>query len=559
MLICCLIIGTIVMFLLDNYAGFWEDEVFQAICVKRYREAPLGLLTFYIGHLWTEIFGFSILNLRYLVSIESTLAVGVSSFYLYRLTRNRLLTGFSFMLGCVLLKCTAFSLYNWDSGTYLFDSIAICLLISLISRPGSAKAILLGVTIGLMTLGRTPSGIFLPLAMGVVLIANKYNHFHMNPWKVLLLILTGWVVCIIGFTSLISGSPENYINSFLDGNIVSGHSITDDKRRLYYRFLFIIERVTTTWAPGVGCLLLAIVLPKLKKRLSIILCVLPWLLFCLFLADRITRNSPTYLGFLGGDASVGIGLLAVYPVYLLFSGKRKDNFLSLKLWAVLLLYVSMAFGSDAYFERITTGFSVPLIIGLLWQVRIPRIRRYIKYFSFTAILTFYTVFITQSQRIFRTFTYNDITLTLPPFQGIKTNPNNESELLRFEPAIKFLKSKGTRFAVIGDHIRIELVYGHHDGLPFHEFQNNLLDIEVWKTYKDELTRRVDAFVYPVGKYLFDDGIVEDIERAGFTDSLRMGDAVILFRDGYNRNEATDSVISANYDESSEAGTNSCVR
>lgn len=526
-LIACLVVGTAIMFILDNYHSFWKDEFFQAICVRRYKEAPLGLLTFFIGHLWTDIFGFSLLNLRYLVSIEYALAVGVCAFSLYRITRNPILTGLSFLLGCVLLKTTAFSLYNWDSGTYLIDAIAICLLVRLTGRPTKLGFLLLGMVIGLMTLGRTPSVIFLPLAAAIVFMTPDSRIPRRGKWTASLLMAAGWIVCMLLLTWLILGSPANYILAFMDGNVVTGHSPFKDGYALFQRLLFIVEKMSMAWFYGIGCMLLSIILPKLKKLSSIIGVFALWLAYISLL---IYKSYSWGINTLGADSSIGLGLLLVYPVFMLFHKGKRDRLLIVRLWAVLFLYVAMTFGSDAYVERIAAGFTVPLIIGILWKTRLGEIRLYLKYLILTAFITFFTIFAVEIAVNIKN--YYRFKYSRPPFTGIYNHPSLEEYLKKFDVSIPYLQREGTKFAPIGEHIVLELTFGKANGLPFQEFQYSLHETDGWEVYRDSMLSSVDAFVYPLGEDLESKGMIEDIRNSGFTDSLRMGDSMILYRDGY---------------------------
>ena len=50
-----------------RYIDPGQDELYQALCVRGYADAPLAMLTFRIGALWCEIFGDRLLALRSLI------------------------------------------------------------------------------------------------------------------------------------------------------------------------------------------------------------------------------------------------------------------------------------------------------------------------------------------------------------------------------------------------------------------------------------------------------------------------------------------------------------
>lgn len=108
-----LIAGCIVGFLGANL-GMPDpgDESFQALCVADYQNSPIGMLAFYIGHLWQRLTGATVISLRCLASLEMLIAVGLGSFYLYRRSRRAMLSAGVFAICVTIARATAFQLYN---------------------------------------------------------------------------------------------------------------------------------------------------------------------------------------------------------------------------------------------------------------------------------------------------------------------------------------------------------------------------------------------------------------------------------------------------------------
>lgn len=524
----CVAGGVALMFSVLNYSGFWPDEIFMTNCMRHYSEAPLGLLTFYVGHLWIEWFGYSLLNLRVLTAILSTLAVGVSSFYLYRLTRRPLLASVVFLLCCLLMKLCSFPFPNWDSFTYLFDAIAACMLVGLVARPSSPAYFILGVVSGLMTLGRLPSGILLPLAIIIVTLANRINGSAYPPARAGLLILGGWLLTMFLLTFLILGDPTLYPRLILDGNTVSGHNPGEDGVRLIRRLAAVCNKATSTCAFGAGTLVLAILFPKIhsKKLRAAILSL--YVLLSLSLAYYIAQVDRQFPFILGGDAVIGLGLLLAYPVYRLFRPVEKNRLLDLQLWAVAAVLFTMMFGSDAYFERLITALVIPILIGLLWRLRLPSIHTFLKHDISLNLTVFSIITLFALPYIVRAHTTWGNLHTQAPFAGIWSEyPTVETDNLK--EGIGYLRGRGERFAVVGNHQLAELIYGPLEGISFLEFHDYA---SRWAKDRDRLLENMDAFIYcdtlPTG--IKDYAVVfDDLRRHGFTDTLKVGRSVILYR------------------------------
>lgn len=79
------------------------DESYQALCVADYRNNPLGMLAFFIGHLWQNLWGDTVLSLRCLASLEMLMAVGIAGLYLWRRTGRALMSAAVFTF-CILVR-----------------------------------------------------------------------------------------------------------------------------------------------------------------------------------------------------------------------------------------------------------------------------------------------------------------------------------------------------------------------------------------------------------------------------------------------------------------------
>lgn len=526
----CVFSGCAIMFALENYGANSKDELFQSICVRRYEESPLGLLSFRIGNLWTSIFGFSLLNLRILTSILLLLAIAVSTFYSYKITRKLKLSGILFLLGCIFLRAGTFSIYNWDTGTYLFDAFAICLLLSIIDKPSLLNLIGLGVTAALMTLGRAPSAIFLPLSTLMVFLSCRKRLSQVETFKLCAVIVISWLAAMTILTALILGSPFNYTEAFFNHNVITGHSPFSEHRYLAKRFVDMTAALPNIWFYGIVCLILSVILPRLRRLYSIPI-LAAWVIFCIITAYSNTEKNHNLLIYFGIDTPVSLGLLIAVPIFRLFNKNSSSNLgtLKLKLWSCFILLISVSFGSDAYMQRMTTGFLIPIIAGLLWEYRNNEFHVFLKYSLGITLITFGMMLASHLANL--AYAYRNVPISKKyPYSGIRADSMCHLETIRAEDAINKVRSEGIPYLYLGDHLAAELSFGPDEGLSFQNYHNTLTNSEQWLRYKKGLIDKIDAVVYVPGinKYKFD-GIIADLKSEGFIKSEKIGKAMILYR------------------------------
>lgn len=531
----CVAIGVTFLFVLNNYLGNGADEEFQTICVRRYNEAPLGLLVFWIGYLWTDLFGFTLLNLRNLTSIEYVLTMVVTTTYLYHQTRNVRLTGLVFLLGCVLIRLGSFCIYNWDSGTYLFDAIALCLLMSLMSRPNIRKAFLLGFSIGLMTLGRTPSVIYLPIVCFLVWLLTKKDEDKRIRTRLFVMITAGWLIAMLLFTTVILGSPWKYISLFANGNVISGHSPSNDGLHLWFRFKLMLKLLPSVCFFGAVTLLVTLLITKIKNQISASLILILWLLLCVLSSYWMSRHGFRITQILGMDTPLGLGLLLALPIYNLFGGKIKcDRPTQLKLWGCFLTVFSFAFGSDAYQERWIFAFTIPVILAVLWKLPSKTLKRFLKYFVFISTLIFssmWFVHVISNKTLYKDYVKSD----LPLLKGLYLAEERKMKLEKINDFIVGLRSEGVPYVFAGDHLLSEMLAGEDEGVSFHLYHVNISIGDHWENYRDTALNKVDAVLFYPGDFSdYNENIFADLEEEGFVIADRF-ENIYVYRRSLRKN------------------------
>lgn len=528
----CILTGGLIMFsLIDIVDPYPKDELFQYICVRRYNESPLGILVFWLGHVWTDIFGFSILNLRILHSIEMIITMGITSGFLYVHIRNIRLAGVMFLLGCILLRVSNFYIYNWDTGSFIFDAITLCILISSLARPSYIKFFILGVSIALITLGRLPSGIFLPVAIIITCISLRNSSFRLTPAKASFLILLGWIMTMILLLWVILGNPIKYTQLFLEGNIVSGHSPIQDRAWLASRLAEVCLKTPDKWFAAVMVIILAVILPKIKNKLFSRSIMIIWLVYAALFAHWYTKNYVKSDLMLGMDAPLGFGLLLAVPVHNLFFKKQSISKTKiLQLWTCGLLSLSIAFGSDAFTERITTSFILPIIVGLLWPLRNTQFHNFLKQFITIALITFSVILISHQLTLVK-FTQNYVKMTIYPFQQLKIEKSHLDYWEDARNATLIVRKKGIPYVYVGNHLLMELMTGKNEGPSFQEFHTYINNPQGWLNFREAKLQNIDAVIYS-NRYsdLTLEDLLNDIKRFGFTRINKLGDAVIIYRE-----------------------------
>lgn len=527
-LLLCMAAGTLLMFVNVNIGGgLGGDEAYQTLCVRRYQEAPLGLLVYWIGHWWTSWFGFSFLNLRYLTSIEITLSVLVASCFCFLRTRSLRLSSLMFLLGCVIAKIGSPQLYNWDTGIFLFDAIGLCLAVSILKKPSVCKCIGLGLSIACMGLGRTPTFVFLPLSMLLIGLNSKNKNTIIFESS----IFFSCVVSVLILTWIILGHPTKYIDLFLQGNVVSGHSPVRDFSYLMYRMYWMIKETPSVWCFGIISLLLPVILIKIKNRTYQILILIPWVAFAVLSSYWLTSTHLSSFLLLGMGSPLVIGFLLAFPIYSIFNKNRKLSRLqNLSLWMCAAFLFSAVLGTDTFTERLSLPFVVPVCVAILWYIHYNTFHSYLKYAIAVSLITFGSMLLMHLGKQAYIFK-DDEPITLAPFNGIKSG-EMYSEIEFSLNAIQYLHDNNIQFLSLNDNKLAELVTGTPSIVPLHEFHTFLFRKDYWLENKDRFLPYVDAVVYvprfitPENDYEF---IIEDIREEGFNRQVSIDEAVILFK------------------------------
>lgn len=456
------IIGIAAAFDAINYGTIiYGDEGYMALCVRHYSESPLGMLTFWIGHLWEGLFGERILALRALAALGILGAVGTASIYLYRRTRNPLLASATFLAMMVAGRISEFHLYNWDSGTYFFDSIALVTLLSYLRKPRAWKAAVAGAVVMCMTLGRVPLAIFIFVAAGVIIVRREHVAANLS------VMLGTAAVMFLVLTTLMIGSPVAYFAAFSPQNIVSGHAPTDIDD-WWWRLTNIGNNQPKWWIPATLCCLLPLLLMKRRLRLWGIIGLVLTTLLALVLMSRYLGYFRFAWSCLGWAFPLLLGPLCLCGVWNRRHPAERIATPRAALWLCGLFPLLVALGSDSFFERMCVVFSIPCIIAEIWPKLPGGCRSYLRYYLLTVIIVMGSML---AGRTFRKIQRNPVAAAsyLAPYRGLHIPAQHAISLEAAWQAHADLRARRMRYVDLGERYILQLLFGDDYGTSIHYF------------------------------------------------------------------------------------------
>lgn len=457
------------------------DESYQALCVADYRNNPLGMLAFYIGHLWQQLTGETILSLRCLASVSTVLAVGVGSVYLYRRTGKALMSAGVFAICLIVVRASAFQLYNWDSGSYLFDAVALVAVASFLRGGAPRKVFIAAVAAACMALARVPSAVFIPIIFGFVWAGCRRHGFSTRDTA---LTLAAYTVTVIAstllLTTLMCGSPAEYIASFRPENLVGGHSPADLPE--WIKRIGELGYNQLVWiTPSAAALMAALFFSRMRSGYRWLRAVVIPVLMAL--AAVIYRHREAWCYFewnsLGADLPLLFFMLLLFPAWNLTHAKRL-NTPRLELWWCAAMAVMMSFGSDTFFERMCGGFVLPVIIAAGWPAAITShgMFRLVRNVLLVSLAVFGTVVAEQWVMKARIDTIVP-PARYAPLRGLRISPYALNWLEVNEAAVNSARTLGMRYVTCVNRFIPQLVFGRDNGPRLSIFHIDTVDPSIW--------------------------------------------------------------------------------
>lgn len=368
----------------ENYIA---DEGYMAMCCKNWRISPLAMLTFFQGHIWTSIFGENVIALRILAKISQLLAVGIGCWYLFKRSKNIVLTVTAGLITVIVSFFANHQLYNWDNGAYPAEALFTVMLMLYIANPSLNKIRMLGLISGLMICYRLPLGIGVVISGAAIIVRTISSTYTLKNiivnllWYVSVMILT--LMCMLW---IMCGSITNIFESFNPDNFISGHN---SLLRLLIPPTHRIERILPSLISSSSVSFIAFLAAalfsgykKIPMWLNILL--ISWLSMCALVEMYICFSNDLRL-MPGICIPMLLCTLLFVPIHKSLQNKKEIRNPQNKVFTFQLIFLSVCIllpviGSDTWFERFTPCYGFPIALAVIWPKLEYRGKRVFKLF-----------------------------------------------------------------------------------------------------------------------------------------------------------------------------------
>lgn len=344
-----------------KYFSVVPDEAFMALNVKNYSCAPLAPLTFYIGHIATDLLGDKLVTLRLLKYFCYLTSIGVSCIYFYKVSHRIYAAVGLFALLMLSSATAAMDIYNWDTGSYPFMVTALLSAMVFLKYRNIPSASLMGLLCGLMIASRITNIIAVPFIVLMICLCEIHVKQKIRICSVFLLSLSA---SLLATAYLIYGSMSTLSNAWSPSNIITGHGADIDTiKRMLADFNILSLYLTLGFVVSIICLLFTVTTLRLRrhKKLFIILMILMLFLYARALRFDQTAHYgiwqfPTLLFLFIPQLSAILGINRSASETIIPA-------ITLRQWTILLFLLLPAVGSDHFYERFAPLVFFPIVIA----------------------------------------------------------------------------------------------------------------------------------------------------------------------------------------------------
>lgn len=375
-----ILIGIVILF--SNrlyYSGFSADENYQALCVRDYKNSPLAIGVFYLGHLWTDVWGFSLLSLRLLCRACFLFSITVGTSFLFNQTKNFLLAASTFLICCISTDLGCFSFYNWDTGAYPFETIGVLAFIAYIRKQNICRTIILGCACGIMATARIPLLSTFILAIPLIIYCrDKKVCSCAHLFYQIFIVFISMALTVSSSYLFITGSLHELKECLSLNNVITGHGI--DFRNFISTYIWRTEAflpmVILSMIPITSCFIGAIAIYMNNKTRIWLICIS----ICFIINWSILRINAlchdTYIPPLFG---IGLSLPLIlsfipFSSYTKWLGSNENiskysttNRLRIQMLCYCGLIFLWGVGSDTPFQRWDSPVIIPFVIATAWN------------------------------------------------------------------------------------------------------------------------------------------------------------------------------------------------
>lgn len=456
----------------------YEDESYQAMCVARWEQAPLGMFLFWKAHLWTTVFGDSYISLRLFNSIIILATLVLSTWYFYYRTHSKVYAYWMFVLSGSLGLIETNIMYGWDSGPMMLYTIAAIVSIEYFYTRKRLLLCVLASLVCILGLSRVSLIILLPVCLIAVSFVKNLRPRNVSGLNSALMFVMCYASTFLIVTTLMIGSPGNYIDAFVPNNIISGHSIREVIAVSFYSF------GEATARQFVGLISLCLAVWVLKGQYTIKKLVLMTVMaFVLGLIELIVSYDAK--GVETGYGAVGFtlfaGVIAMPLVWRIANGQKCFK-VGMLIGILSLWLLAPSLGSDNMFIRCNACGLLGVGIGAIYRFMTARQLLWVKTVFICAIVAYGT---TAVVRIFCMAA--DMTETLadyPKMQSIHMTKANKKDINEVFGIVKRLETLG-----VSDRVNFD---GRRYLFGYTLQKSPIYDLHIFhhsKTRSDEIARR----------------------------------------------------------------------
>ncbi len=452
--------ATLLPFLLVPYEDFrYCDETYQAYCCAHYERAYLGMLSFYIGNIWMKLFGETLIALRVLMTLCYIASVAIGCLYLRLKGISPLKTSLVYLIGTLGVILSYLPLYGWDAGAYPFTALGIISTLLYLEKPSWKRAAAIGLSAGLMMLSRIPLVAFIPFYILIIFIKKKKADGapRNSGWvRDAVVALAATALAILGLTTLMAGSPAEYLAAVRPENTVAAHSAGD----IGWIMTRCVEHAYATYdmlLPGCAALLLACYFAK-TERASIPLMIFSAMVVYYMLRGAVW-NQDSMRGFFWSNSGIIIpaafitvffGPLRAMAYPFAARTEHKDGTAhagtGIAPSLVLVFFALLqAFGSNSPVERV--GWGLAMVFGFgVFRKEFQSVSKFTFYFlSFTA-LTVSGFFVLKARTLSHIYG-NPIELSYATSYNGTRPFGNEYYIVESVDSIKFVADNAERMGL----------------------------------------------------------------------------------------------------------------
>lgn len=521
MMCCIALLGIIISYLFWglNTEFYIGDENYMALCCKNWDRSPLGLLTFYQGHLWAEIFGDKIYNLRILAKLSQLIAVGIGCAFLFRKSCNLLFTLTIAVLTLLVTYLSNHQLYGWDNGAYPSEALFTVVLMMYISKPSVKRIILLGMACGIMICYRVPLGVGSIISLFVI-IACRQSSIH--RYKVIAKDVTFGLISMVAVWFLLTlvavGSIQGMINCFSPENFISGHgNIVRLLIPKTSRILLIFPGIVMSTTIGITALLFSIILSKFSR--------IPLLLYISCLGCLTALSISVVYYYFNADlkliAGIGLPIFAFSVLYLPLrkhihkanhsvTGLKMPNKITIQVIALMACFLLPVVGSDTWFERFSICYAFPISLGIIYPLLKESEIRFVYLFALLMIPTLGLMVYCNVSYYQHAGSDED----KEKWGKLIGSTYNAKTLNQLEPLIKDLQTNKIKYTFFASLPRYQYIYAFE-----HDANNSILYYPLHNFYVEDVVDKdserlvsADVIIFPKGSIASFPNIVDFLKK-----------------------------------------------